>query len=98
MGACAGSYGQGCRCTTCRAENAAGARRKRQARMAVRILVDGRLTAPLPPERHGRPGTYSYHGCRCVPCTRANTGAVEEWHKYRRRVMAGRKTAQKGAA
>jgi len=42
-------------------------------RLARRYLVDGHLVAPLPPEQHGRPGTYTNHGCRCVRCRAAWT-------------------------
>lgn len=41
----------------------------------ARRLADARArgrTARLP---HGRPGTYTNHGCRCPPCTTAATRA-----------------------
>jgi hypothetical protein len=36
-----------------------------------RVLVNGMLIAPVPPEQHGRETTYKSHFCRCVPCKEA---------------------------
>lgn len=36
-----------------------------------RILVCGRLVAPLPEEYHGKRSTYDYYGCRCDLCSDA---------------------------
>lgn len=33
-----------------------------------RILVGGRLVAPLPEDYHGKRSTYDYYGCRCDLC------------------------------
>lgn len=57
------------------AQDASAARRARQERYARRVLVGGRLVAPVRPEQHGRKNTYSYHGCRCAPCTEATSAA-----------------------
>lgn len=57
------------------------AQRNRAARLARRVRVDGRLVAPLPDEKHGTTSAYSNWGCRCLPCTEANT---TEWREYYR--------------
>lgn len=36
-----------------------------------RILVGGRLVAPLPEQYHGKKSTYDYYGCRCDLCSKA---------------------------
>jgi hypothetical protein len=69
----------GCRCVDCRAVHRRRQGRSRHQRMDARVLVDGRLVAPLPPDRHGKVGTYRYHGCRCVPCTVANAQALRDY-------------------
>lgn len=43
------------------------------ARFPNRVLIDGRMVAPVPDEQHGSASTYNNHGCRCRPCERANT-------------------------
>jgi hypothetical protein len=69
----------------------------RRERLAARVLIDGRLVAPLPPNHHGKHATYANHGCRCEPCGEANRNYcrqwkaryVEEWgHPYRARKKA----------
>jgi hypothetical protein len=64
-------YQDGCRCQLCTKANRDRNNRRRAEREAARTLVNGRLTAPLPPGRHGRASTYSNHGCRCEPCLKA---------------------------
>lgn len=51
----------------------------RQERLAARVLVDGRLVAPLPPIHHGKHSTYVNHGCRCEKCGAANAAYCESW-------------------
>lgn len=51
----------------------------RQERLAARVLVDGRLVAPLPPVHHGKHATYVNHGCRCLKCGEANAAYCESW-------------------
>ncbi|MGE3795955.1 MAG: hypothetical protein AB7I38_18795 [Dehalococcoidia bacterium] len=73
------SYNRGCRCDECRSANAVrhqaaihsykGANQRRN--YAKRTFVAGRWIAPLPDEKHGKVGTYTRHGCRCISCTRA---------------------------
>lgn len=47
------------------------ARHWRHERYQQRQWVGGRWIAPLSEEYHGRTGTYSNYGCRCVACTDA---------------------------
>jgi hypothetical protein len=60
--------------------NAELARRARERNRARRILVAGRLVAPLPTERHGTESTFNNWGCQCIPCTAT--------HRDRQRVEA----------
>jgi hypothetical protein len=53
-------------------------------RMELRELIDGRLVAPRAPEHHGKVGTYKNWGCRCEPCTAANTATWTERARKRR--------------
>jgi len=61
------------------------ARESRQRRAELRVLIDGRWVAsadgitPLPPDRHGLPGTYSNWMCRCAPCTTVATAYMKEY-------------------
>lgn len=67
------------------------ARESRQRRADLRVLIDGRWVAsedginPLPPDRHGRAGTYSNWMCRCVPCTEVATSYMKEYERKRKR-------------
>jgi hypothetical protein len=72
------SYNRGCPCDLCKAKNTARNTTLRTRRMAQRVLINGRLVAPLPPEKHGKQSTYSNWGCRCIPCTDANTIACSK--------------------
>lgn len=72
----ASTYGnRACRCDTCRTAHREYMRGARLRRMARRVLVDGRLLAPLPPDRHGRDTTYTNWRCQCEPCLRAHLDA-----------------------
>lgn len=53
------------------ASQADHARAYRQRNLARRIRVNGRWIAPLPPDEHGKPGTYHNHGCQCDLCRKA---------------------------
>ena len=57
---------------------AATQRRLRELRGRLRVLVDGRLVAPV--EQHGSESTYNNWMCRCVPC-----GDVARENKAERR-------------
>lgn len=58
----------------------------RRLRLALRVLVNGRMVAAhLPPESHGRESTYGNHGCQCPPCTAAWADATRA-RRYRRAV------------
>ena len=63
----------GCRCLVCREANSSAVANWRARRATERVLIDGRLTAPVPPDMHGKASTYRNHACRCVPCKNANT-------------------------
>ena len=55
----------------------------RRRRLALRVEVEGRMVAAhLPPEMHGREGTYGNHGCQCPPCTAAWAAATRA-RRYR---------------
>ncbi len=69
--------------------------RNRAARLARRFEIDGRLVAPLPPEKHGLQSSYTNHGCRCAQCTAANTN---DWREYYQAYMAKGPKRQGGAA
>lgn len=64
---------RGCRCDTCREAHAEKQRGGTERRRASRVLVDGRLVAPLPAEKHGRWSTYVNYSCRCDPCVQAGS-------------------------
>jgi hypothetical protein len=59
-------YESGCRCPACSAVSRSESRSKRAALFAERVLWHPR--AP-----HGTPAGYVHYGCRCAPCTTANT-------------------------
>jgi hypothetical protein len=48
----------------------------RATRKARRVLVNGRLVAPVPERMHGKPSTYTNWSCRCLRCSVA-------WSEYR---------------
>jgi hypothetical protein len=77
-----------CRCGECSDAQRRYHKEWREARLASREQVDGRWIAPLPDERHGKPGTYSNYGCRCRKCTRAWREqymlAARKWRQKRR--------------
>lgn len=72
------SYNRGCPCDLCKAKNTARNTTLRNQRTAQRVLIHGRLVAPLPPEKHGKYSTYVNWKCRCIPCTDANTIACSK--------------------
>jgi len=88
-----------CWCDSCTAkrEKIRGRVRKyRKGRLDSRIVVDGRLVAPVPPEKHGRASTYTNWGCRCQPCTEAQTSTFEATRRERfkrRQLVNGRLVA-----
>lgn len=67
---------------------AATQRRLRELRGRLRVLVDGRLVAPVPDEQHGSESTYNNWCCRCVPC-----GDVARVNKAERREREKRAAA-----
>lgn len=86
-----GAYGYKnalCRCETCVTGHRQLVRDTRAARYAARVPVDGRLVAPGA-VRHGAVSTYQNHGCRCLPCTAAQTEmASRRWRDRQRRESA----------
>lgn len=82
---------RGCRCVECRAAWSAYILRLRRGRTAA---LNGTLrpvgrSGVLPsqaPVKHGDPYTYQNWGCRCDPCTRANSIAKrEDYHRRKAR-------------
>lgn len=67
------AYRAGCRCDDCRRGHAVYCWEKRQERM--RRLRSGQV-GRLP---HGTKSTYTNWGCRCEPCTQANTATIREY-------------------
>lgn len=74
-----------CSCPACLGAHMTRMRAERAARLARRVLVDGRLVAPVPPEKHGKATTYGNWGCRCEPCTQANNAGCYARRVERRR-------------
>lgn len=84
-----------CRCAPCRGAWATYIARRKAERYALRVRVDGVLTAAhLPPEKHGKESTYTNHGCGCLPCLAAHTAATRA---RRERRHARRHTLQAAA-
>lgn len=68
----ASAYGSGsCKCDTCTEAHRQRHVVERARRRAARVLIDGRLVAPIAAELHGRASTYANHGCHCDPCREA---------------------------
>jgi hypothetical protein len=76
-----------CRCHICREGNRVLQNRLNQQRRTRRVLIDGRLVAPLPADRHGRVSTYSGWGCQCEPCKQVGA-AKNAQARTRRRAAA----------
>lgn len=68
---------KGCRCRECVNE---ARRRSSKGKAKARR---GRGLPPNDP-RHGTATGYRYHGCRCGPCTAANTEAARESYQRRK--------------
>lgn len=69
------TYDKGCRCDACRNTN-----REKSADYRRRLAQDG---ASADRAGHGRATTYQNHGCRCAPCTAANTKAARRYRAAR---------------
>lgn len=78
----------GCDAVTTSRDKAAYQRQRRQERYRKRDLIQGRMTAPLPPEHHGKAGTYTNHGCRCPRCRNAFNAARRGANERRRQRLA----------
>lgn len=70
------TYSKGCRCTECRAAHAE--RHQEQQRR--------RVSDPKAADRagHGKAPTYQNYGCRCRPCTEANSAKSAAYKAQRR--------------
>lgn len=66
------------------------AKEARHARAELRVLIGDRLVAsadginPLPPELHGKAGTYTNWMCRCIPCTDVFVAYMAKYSKNKR--------------
>lgn len=69
-------YAQGCRCTDCRAGHAERHREQQQRRVSDPKAADR--------AGHGKASTYQNYGCRCRPCTEANTAKSLAYKAQRR--------------
>lgn len=74
------TYQKGCRCDACR-----DAYRLYAAELRARRAGD-----PSSADRagHGKPSTYKNHGCRCEPCSKANSADVAAFRRRKRRAEA----------
>lgn len=76
---------------------AAKRQKERRAYMAsIRVEIDGRLTAPVPPEKHGSTSTYNNLMCRCVPCTDAARISQAAWLAKQKETRARNRDRQPG--
>ena len=78
--------------------HAADQRRLRELRGRLRVLVDGRLVAPVPVEQHGSQSTYNNWMCRCEPCSVANRAVKRGQREQERRAAAARLARIRAAA
>lgn len=73
------TYQKGCRCGACRDANRVRCAQQRAARAKNPAAADR--------AGHGKASTYKNYGCRCTPCSKANTAVVTAY-KARRRAAA----------
>lgn len=69
-------YAQGCRCDDCRAAHAERHRGQQRRRMSDPEAADR--------AGHGNASTYQNYGCRCRPCTEANSAKSVAYKAQRR--------------
>jgi hypothetical protein len=60
-------------------------RERRTAWRARRVLVHGRLVAPIPEPWHGKAWVYDDYGCRCERCEEAKRAYGVRRHSTKRR-------------
>lgn len=70
------TYIKGCRCQECREAH--------RVRMIERRAVWANDPTAADRAGHGKKTTYRNYGCRCEPCTRANTADVNAYRARRR--------------
>lgn len=85
-------YYNGCRCDTCATASAAWRKQRNDRRKQQRVLVAGRLIAPLPTEQHGKVSTYTNWFCRCRDCRTAASSYQREI-RNERLVVTGHRAA-----
>lgn len=78
--------------------HAATQRRLRERRGRLRVLVDGRLVAPVPDQQHGSVSTYNNWMCRCVPCGDAAREVGRRQRERAKRAAAARLARIRAAA
>lgn len=70
------AYAAGCRCTECKAANAAAQRRRRR-----RAATEPRRADMA---GHGKASTYKNHGCRCEACRTAHARWQQDYEQRKR--------------
>jgi hypothetical protein len=78
--------------------HAATQRRLRERRGRLRVLVDGRLVAPVPDGQHGSVSTYNNWMCRCAACSDAARENGREQRERAKRAAAARLARIRAAA
>ena len=68
----------GCHCEPCMEAHRVAQADQRAKLRARRVLIDGRLVAPLPPDQHGLVSTFSNHGCQCDPCRAIHAARMQQ--------------------
>lgn len=71
-------------------------RRLRELRGRLRVLVDGRLVAPV--AQHGSESTYNNWMCRCVPCAEVARVNKRERREREKRAAVARLARIRAAA
>ncbi len=78
------AYNHGCKCRVCADYHQRRCAEARDARLAERKWVNGRLVATRPGLVHGTGNGYTNYGCRCDPCSAFNAERCAEWKAKRR--------------
>lgn len=75
-----------CRCVECSSAHRLACIHHKNARLAARQVVDGRLVHPDAP--HGNYSSYTNYGCRCDECRAANRHRSQRIAAYREAVAS----------